>query len=208
MKANSLDPLLCQVDTIMACLPFEYGFSPDWWQQGIDVMLEKKKGVWQINKLRAILLYEADFNQNNKLLGKLMLEQAERFNSVAIEQFGSRKQLLAVDQSLNKALSFDIWRQNRQAGALCSNDAKSCYNRITHNFASLCLQRVRVPLAPIQSMFDTIQRLRHYIRTTYGDSDMFFSGREWDTPIQGVGQGNGAGPQIWALISTPIFNFL
>ena len=27
-------------------------------------------------------------------------------------------------------------------------------------------------------------------------------------PIQGVGQGNGAGPQIWAVVSTPVFNML
>lgn len=143
----------------MAVLPFKYGFSPDRWKQGIDVMLEKKKGVRQVNKLRAILLYEADFNQNNKLLGKLMLEQAERNGAVAVEQFGSRNQLSAIDQSLNKAFSFDIWRQNQQAGALCSNDAKSCYDQIVHNIASLCMQRVRVPLAPVQSMFQTIQQL-------------------------------------------------
>jgi hypothetical protein len=27
-------------------------------------------------------------------------------------------------------------------------------------------------------------------------------------PIQGVGQGNGAGPQIWAVVCTPIFDML
>jgi hypothetical protein len=32
------------------------------WQSGLSVMLEKKKGVIQVDKLRAILLMEADFN--------------------------------------------------------------------------------------------------------------------------------------------------
>jgi hypothetical protein len=57
-------------------------------------------------------------------------------------------------------------------------------------------------------MFGTIQELRHHIRTAFGDSEKFFSANSGSIPIQGVGQGNGAGPQIWALVSTPIFNML
>jgi hypothetical protein len=153
-------------------------------------------------------LYEADFNQNNKKLGRDVLALAEEFNAIAPEQFGIRKFLSAVDQSLNKALTFDIWRQNRTCAALCSNDAKGCYNHIVHNVASLCMQRVRVPKEPIVSMFGTIQSLQHHVRTAFGDSKWYFSASNNTTPIQGVGQGNGAGPQIWALISTPIFNML
>ena len=62
--------------------------------------------------------------------------------------------------------------------------------------------------APIVCMFTTIQNLDHYIRTVYGDSTLSFSGKLWTVPIQGVGQGNGAGPQIWAVVSTPVLNML
>jgi len=57
-------------------------------------------------------------------------------------------------------------------------------------------------------MFTTIQMLEHQIRMVYGDSEASFSGKLWTCPIQGVGQGNGAGPQIWALVSTPVLNML
>jgi hypothetical protein len=57
-------------------------------------------------------------------------------------------------------------------------------------------------------MFTTIQSLHHYIRAIYGDSIQQFCGALWDVPIQGVGQGNGAGPQIWAVVSTPVLNML
>jgi hypothetical protein len=124
MKAHLQDEYNTNVDIIFARIPYQNGFSPARWRKGIDVMLEKKKGVSNIDKLRAILLYEADFNQNNKKLGRDMLAMAEEFNAIAPEQFGSRKFLSAVDQSLNKALTFDIWRQNRTSAALCSNDAK------------------------------------------------------------------------------------
>jgi hypothetical protein len=66
MKAHLRDDHNVQVDTILARIPYQYGFSPDRWQIGINVMLEKKKGVHNIDKLRAILLYEADFNQKKQ----------------------------------------------------------------------------------------------------------------------------------------------
>jgi hypothetical protein len=44
------------------------GFSPKRWQRGLTVMLEKKQGVILLNKLRAILLMEADFNYANKTI--------------------------------------------------------------------------------------------------------------------------------------------
>jgi hypothetical protein len=136
-----------------------------------------------------------------------MLYRAEDANAVAIEQYGSRKHMSATDQSLNKVLTFDIWRQQRQRGALCSNDAKACYDRIVHNCASLCLQRIGTREQPIVSMFQTIQKLEHHVRTIHGESKIKFV-QSGPTPIQGVGQGNGAGPQIWALVSTPVLNML
>jgi hypothetical protein len=57
-------------------------------------------------------------------------------------------------------------------------------------------------------VFTTIQNLQHQIRTVNGDSEIGFSGKLYVVPIQGVGLGNGAGPQIWAVVSTPIFDML
>jgi hypothetical protein len=107
---------------------------------------------------------------------------------VAKEQYGSRKNMAAIEQ--------------------CSNDAKSCYDRIVYSVASLYMQRIGVEEPPIVCMFTTIQNLHHSIRTVYGDSALTFTGQLWTVPIQGVGHGNGAGPQIWAVVSTPVLNML
>jgi hypothetical protein len=56
-------------------------------------------------------------------------------------------------------------------------------------------------------MFATIQNLEHYVRTVFGESSRGFR-QQGKIPIVGVGQGNGAGPQIWALVSTPVLNML
>jgi hypothetical protein len=202
MKAHGKSEFLTCVDTIMANLPYRRGLAPSRWKKGLDVMIEKKPGTRRLDSLRAILLYEAEFNQNNKRLGREMLFQAELHEAVAVEQYGSRKNMSASDQSLNKALTFDLWRQFWQRGALCCNDAKACYDQIVHSCASLCLQRVRT-----DPMFQSIQSLEHHVRTVFGESKASFK-QSGPIPLQGVGQGNGAGPQIWALVSTPVLNML
>jgi len=30
----------------------------------------------------------------------------------------------------------------------------------------------------------------------------------WEAPIAGIGQGNGAGPAIWAVVSSPMFEIM
>jgi hypothetical protein len=56
-------------------------------------------------------------------------------------------------------------------------------------------------------MFEMIQKLEHHVRTVFGESKIGFV-QQGPKPLQGVGQGNGAGPQIWALVSTPVLNML
>ena len=70
------------------------------------------------------------------------------------------------------------------------------------------MRRLGVPEAPILSMFSTIQNMQHYVRTLYGDSYQWFGDTEWTIPVHGVGQGNGAGPAIWAAVSTPVLNLM
>ena len=54
-------------------------------------MLEKAKGNYRVDKLRTILLYEANFNMNNKYFGKDMMKAAEAGKILTPEQYGSRK---------------------------------------------------------------------------------------------------------------------
>ena len=205
-KANASDPVLAPVDAALAHIPALTGYVPRRWTAGLNVMLEKKPGVFKVTKLRTILLYEADFNHNNKMMGRSMMRYAESNQLLAPEQYGSRKGHSAIYQCLNKVLTFDILRQSRKPAALCSNDAKSCYDRIVHSAAGLAMQRCGVPVPLVESSLRPIQQLKHYIRTAFGDSTTFFRADSGDLPSHGIGQGNGAGPAIWAVVSTPIFN--
>ena len=109
----------------------------------------KKAGVILVNKLRAILLMEADFNFGNKVISRRIAEITEKYGTLAQEQYGSRKGHRAIECALNKRLTLDILRQLRWAGALCSNDLKSCYDRIAHSIASMCMQSQGVSPAEV-----------------------------------------------------------
>jgi hypothetical protein len=69
-----------------------------------------------------------------------MMKNAECHKTMAKEQYGSRKRHRAIDLAVNKVLTNDILRQAKRTGAICSNDAKSCYDLIGHAQASICMQ--------------------------------------------------------------------
>ena len=72
------------------------------------------------------------------------------------------------------------------------------------------MQRAGAPRTAVESMFGTIRQLQHAVRTSFGDSEETFGGEDWRilNPLHGVGQGNGAGPAIWAVISSVLFDYI
>jgi len=89
------------------------------------------------------------------------MKNAETLNLLAEEQYGSRKHKAAVLQCLNKGLFYDLLRQGKRPAALCSNDAKSCYDRITLLAAALSLCRLGATIPSVQSMLTTIHGMNH-----------------------------------------------
>jgi hypothetical protein len=106
-----------------------------------------------------------------------MMKDGEAYEQLECEQYGSREGKNVVEQALNKLLSFDLIRQAQMDADMCSNDAKSCYDRIVNSIASILMQHQNVPAS-------------------------------WAVPNSGVGQGNGTGPAIWAVVSTPVLKMM
>jgi hypothetical protein len=118
----------------------EDGNSPICWQCCVDVMIQKKSNMTDVDSLRAICLFKVDANYCFKHIGRKMMKNAERHNTITKEQYGSRKRHRAIDLAVNKVLTNDVLRQAKQTGAICSNDAKAFYDLIGHTQASLCMQ--------------------------------------------------------------------
>ena len=206
-KAGAQDETINRFDALLRCLPYKYGFSPKHWQEITDVEILKKAGVYDIDKMRTITLMDAAFNMNNKQLGRDLMAHGEKLGNLAREQYGSRKHHQSCTAATNKVLTMDLLRLRRQAGALCSNDAKSCYDRIVHSVAALAMIRQGAPTPAVQSLLLTLQQAKHKIRTGFGVSLKNYGRFRWP-PLQGLGQGNGVAPTGWAVISTVLINMM
>ena len=207
-KAMQWSEEAAKLHTIMATIPIKTGYTPKRWSQCTDSMLPKKKDDWRPSKLRLTALLPPDFNHNNKILGRVAMASAEATNQLAPEQYGSRKRLSAAKHALNKRLLLDILRLQRRSGVVCANDAKSCYDRILHFAAYVSLRRAGLTKQATTSMLRPIKNLLHRIRTAYGDSTATYGGSNWDRDPSGICQGNGAGPAIWALVSSPLLKIV
>jgi hypothetical protein len=204
--AGCSDREIAALDAAMANIPLMTGYGPLSWRQVIDVMIPKKTASALVSKLRIIVLFNALFNLINKWVSKDMVQQAKSFKWVPNEAYGSSKNHRSVECALNEVLSMDILQQHCRPAALCSNDEKSCYDRILHAIASIAMHRLGVAPEVCHMLFGTLQDIQHYIRTSYGDSASSYGTIQ--IPLQGVLQGNGAGPAIWLVISIPIINMI
>jgi hypothetical protein len=168
-------------------------------------MLQKLFGCSFITKLRAILLMEADLNCSTKtVFGTGMLDKARRKNLMPEEVFSERNKM-ADDGMLTKVLTYDIICQTRRSAGLASVDADNCYDRVAHAIASLVFQEFFVPLLASEAMLTTIQEMKFFLRTGFGDSTDFASST-LSIKTQGLCQGNGASPTGWAVISMCIIS--
>ena len=186
------------------------GYSPDRHRRCIDLSILKKSGNYNIEKQRTLGLLDSEFNQMNKEMGRESMHSALDHNLIATEQY-SRPNRSAIDHALNRILTFDHFRYERKPFCIASCDLKGCYDRIIHAAAYLALRRVGVRRPKLLSMFSTIQRMVHKIRTSFGDSEDTYGGddiEDWDNYAQGILQGNASGPQIWSILSSIIFEIL
>ncbi len=204
--AGCSDVRVADIDAAIAAIPVLTGYSPRAWKKAVDVMIPKKSSSVHVTKLRIIVLFHSLYNMINKHVGRITVRRAEELHLIPDEIYGSRPGYRANICALNKVLTYDVIRLHRFLAALCSNDAESCYDRILHAIASISLQRLGVAAETCRMMFGTLQDIEHYISTAYGLSDHGYGAI--DIPLQGIGQGNGAGPSIWLLITIPLINML
>jgi hypothetical protein len=148
---------------------------------------------------------EADFNATNKIVyGNRMLHKV-RQNNFMPEEIYSEKNRLADDGTLVKVLFYDIVRQTRLPAGISAVDADNCYDRIAHPIASLVFQALGIKKEACESIFTTIQDMKFFLRTGYGDSKEYASATG-EIKTQGMCQGNGAAPAGWTVDSIVMIN--
>ena len=110
------------------------------------------------------------------------------------EEVFSERNKMADDGTLTKVITYDIIRQTRRSAGVASVDADNCYDRIAHAIASLVFQAFGAPLSASESMLTTIQEMKLFLRTGFGDSTDFASST-LSIKTHGLCQGNVGHPQ-------------
>jgi hypothetical protein len=139
---------------------------------------------------------------NKEVYGVRMLDNARRYKLIPKEIF-SKQNRTTDNGGLAKTLFYDIACQTRTPAAIASLDASNCYNQIAHTMASLIFQSFGVESMAVSAMLEKIQEMKFFLRTAYGDSKTF-AGSSIKIKTQGLGQGNGASPAGWCVISIVI----
>ena len=197
--------VLADIYARMWSMPLQHGFSPRRWQRCVDAILEKIPGRPMLEKLRIIMLYEADFNFILKFVwGKKLVQNAEKHQSLGDCNHGSRAGRQTYDALLQKMLLYEQARLSRTSLITVDNDAKSCYDRIPRTLAGVACMSFGLPGAAVKMHNDTHHAMQHFIKSRHGEFKPY-SGTD-QAPLEGTGQGSGASPAIWLLYCTTLLN--
>jgi hypothetical protein len=137
------------------------------------VMLEKISGCQLTNKLRSILLMEADFNSINKILFGIRMLNMVRLHGFMLDEIFNEHNCMAEKGTLSKVLFYDVVWQTRSTAGISSVDMDNCYDRVSHAIASLVFRSFRVSQEATGPMLKTIQEIIFFLRTAFGDSKDF-----------------------------------
>ena len=207
MKTTAKVPRLAETIAKFVSIPYESGYSPDRWRNSINVTLMKEEGQFRPEKQRTIHLLESSFSEGCKVIfSRRMMQHARKYGQIPPDQY-ARKGGKSIDAAIQKILMFDLMRLQKRAGVCFANDLMANYDRMAHLPSSLALRFLGAPPTAVQCMSTTMQNMRHYIRTAYGDSDNYYGG-DPACPLQGGGQGSPAAPPMWIALTIIVLKML
>jgi len=176
-KASVDCPRIAKFHALITEMAFQQGYSLSSWQSSLQVLLEKKPGSIHITDFHALGLLEADFNASMKILvGHWMVQQAIQADLIPPECYGSVPGHHAIQVSFSCCLLADLSHQCCHPLVVACEDFVRCNDQIAHFPASLAYQCLGISPEIISTIFFTIQFMKFYLCTAYGDSATFYGG--------------------------------
>jgi len=145
------------------------------WQQINTIMIEKSPGNFNINKLRALHIFESDLNAIFGILwGRCLMYKAEKDKILNDAQHGSRQGRSTNTLLLTKHMTYSLWRLTQTNGMSFDNDAKACYDRIVINLALLISQLLGMPLAVCEWYAQVLKMAQYHIQLPTITSNQYY----------------------------------
>ena len=207
-KAALQQEEILNVHRLLLLIPFQTGLVPYRWKKTVQTLLEKDPGHPWIHRLRIIELFDSQVNAGFQIfIGRKMVWEAVRNNKLHPASFGSTPGKMAASAVLQKILLVDQLRIERRAGGMFDCDAKGCYDRIIPPLASIHLQALSLDKSIATLLARLMFTAKRFVKTKHGVSkNSIRTTRE--SPLFGIGQGNGGGPAIWLAHLTVMFTAL
>jgi len=200
-RAMITHPIFSQMQVDLMNIAIQNGIALQRWSKSVTVMIEKDQGDPKINRLRIIHLFEADYNLFLKLQwGKRLVRHAEEKQLIHESAWGGRAGRTSIDPVLLKHLTADICRILKANLSSFDNDASACYDRIIIALGMLASQRMGQSRNATLTHAEALQWMRYAVKTVHGISESNYQGTIF-APLFGTGQGSGASPAIWLLLS-------
>ena len=212
VKTEALDPELAEIGWQGFNFPWCTIYSTKHYQRGIRLLINKYPNDWRPHRIRPVLLFDKEANRKNKHIGRMAMIQSKNLDKIAPEKIWEP----GIQRRRHPRTQYQtiLWSHQKKiipATSIFTN-LVSNYDLEVHSIASISLQRVNVPKEPILCNFTTLQNITHSVRTPFGYSNTTYGGDTWSVPLnpppQGLGQGNGAAPDIWAILRTLLLNCL
>jgi hypothetical protein len=173
------------------------------WIFVVNAMIYKKPGVLELDELRVIHLFEADFNLLVGLIfGRPTIHNAIDHQRLHPNQFG-KKGGECMDAAISKTLHNITATYTKTPLNQFESVATACFDRIVMVFAMLCFYAYGCPMILIHFWLGVLTHHCHQVKTSHGISSGSYSSTP-ESPIHGPGQGSRGGPGA-CVVSTSVF---
>jgi hypothetical protein len=170
------------------------GFYLRRWINVVNVIIYKKPGCIELDWLRVIHLFEADFN----LMVGILFDRRAMYHQVDHQllnpaQFG-RPGGKCQDVSISKVLHNLVCSLTNTLMGQFESDAKACFDREVMTFVLTCYHSTGAPMGPLLQMWEQVlHNIIHKVKTGFSISNDGYSYSD-NSPIHGPGQGSRGGP--------------
>ncbi|KAI2505051.1 hypothetical protein MHU86_9407 [Fragilaria crotonensis] len=207
-KAMIQDKMLLECFRKFMNIAISRGISIPRWSNAVNVMIEKDPGRPQINRLRIIHLFEADYNLFLKIMwGSRLVRRSVQLHLLNDGQHGSVPGRTTMDPVMLNQLTTDLCRVLKINYARFDNDASACFDRIIVALGMLAARRCGMPPEAIRTHATSLELMKYMVKTVYGVSEESYSGTPLE-PLFGTGQGSGASPSVWLSLVVLLLNTL
>jgi hypothetical protein len=144
------------------------GFALDRWKTVVNVMLYKKPGIYLIDRLRVIHLFEADYNLVIGLIfGHRALYSDVKNQTIHPSQWAKPGRQCS-DVVVLRELTLGMSHMLRIEMGGFENDAAACYDRLLMNMMGAAFECMGVPEGPLCLQEEVLLNVIHYLKTAFG----------------------------------------